>query len=80
MEMSTTEMKAEIHRKVEAISTMGELLEINQSLDLLVSENLSAEERNVLKRLSKVISDVEKGGGLPHEAVQKEAKRWLHKP
>ncbi len=78
--MSTTEIRAEIHRKIEAISTMGELLEINQSLDLLTSGNFSTEERNVLKRLSKVLPDIEKDGGLPHEAVQKEAKKWLRKP
>ena len=77
--MSTNDLKATIHQKVEALSTMGELVEINQALDLLIAGELSVEEKAVLKRLSTVIPDAENGKTISHAEVQKTAKQWLRK-
>jgi len=77
--MSTNDLKTAIHQKIETLSSVGELLEINHSLDLLIAGELSAEEKAVLNRLSTVVPDAENGKTILHVEVQKTAKQWLRK-
>ena len=77
--MSTLEIKEEIHRKIDVLENLGELLDINQSLDWFLVEKLSTEEKLVLERLSNALPTLEEGKGVKHEDVQKEMKAWIRK-
>lgn len=75
--MSPTELKAEIHRKIEALESVAELLDVNQSLDWFINGNLTSEEKRVLTRLEQARKSAQEETGISHEDVMNEAKSWL---
>jgi hypothetical protein len=77
--MSTLEIKEAIHRKIDVLENIGELIDINQSLDWFLVEKLSTEEKIVTNRLSSLLPIIENGKGIKHEDVQKEMKEWIRK-
>ena len=77
--MSTLEIKEAIHRKIDVLENIGELIDINQSLDWFLVEKLSEEEKTVLERLSTITPILEEGKGIKHEDVQKEMRAWIRK-
>ncbi|MDZ7896766.1 MAG: hypothetical protein U5N85_01875 [Arcicella sp.] len=77
--MSTIEIKEAIHRKIEALENVGELIDINQSLDWYLVDKLSVEEKMVLDRMVSLMPTLEEGKGLKHEDVQTAMKAWIRK-
>lgn len=77
--MSTLEIKEAIHRKIEALENVGELIDINQSLGWYLVDKLSAEEKMVLDRMVSLMTMLEESKGLKHEDVQQEMKAWIRK-
>jgi hypothetical protein len=77
--MSTIEIKEAIHRKIDALENIGELIDINQSLDWYLIDKLSTEEKMVLNRMESLVPILEEGKGVKHEEVQKEMKAWIRK-
>ena len=75
--MTTLELKAELHRKIDALDDVAELLDLNQSLEWFMQGNLTEEEKAVLPRLEQARRHDETGTGLSHEAVMNEARTWL---
>lgn len=75
--MSALELKAEIHRKIDALENVAELVDVNQSLDWYLQGNLTAEEHAVLSRLETARHHAAEGTGLPHETVMNEARTWV---
>jgi hypothetical protein len=75
--MSTLELKAEIHKKIDALDDIAELIDLNLSLDWFMQEKLTAEEKIVLERLSQAKKSSDEGTGILHEDVMIEAKQWL---
>ena len=75
--MSTLELKAELHRKIDALDDVAELLDLNQSLEWFMQGNLTLEEKAVLSRLEQALRHDQAGTGLSHEAVMNEARTWL---
>jgi hypothetical protein len=51
--MSTLELKAEIHKKIDALDNISELIDFNLSLDWFMQEKLTDEEKIILERLNK---------------------------
>jgi hypothetical protein len=43
--MSTTELREEIHKKVDSLDMDAKLFEVNHTLDLLLSSSLSEEKK-----------------------------------
>lgn len=77
--MSTLELKAEIHQKIEALNDEAQLLDVKLSLDWILSGEPTGEETAVLQRLREVRQHAEYGTGIPHEEVMNEAKSWLNR-
>jgi hypothetical protein len=77
--MSTIEIKEAIHRKIDALENIGELIDINQSLDWYLIDKLSTEEKMVLNRMESLVPILKEGKGVKHEEVQKEMKAWIRK-
>ena len=75
--MSTLELKAEIHRKIDALDNVAELVDVNESLAWFLQGNPTAEESALLPRLETARQHAADGTGLPHETVMEEAKSWL---
>jgi hypothetical protein len=75
--MSTTELREEIHKKVDSLDINAKLFEVNHTLDLLLSSSLSEGEKFLLNRLNQAIIEEKEGKLIPHEIVSKEAKEWL---
>ena len=75
--MSTLELKAEIHKKIDELEDVAELLDVKQSLDWFLQGNLTPEETAVLQRLRQAKQHAEAGTGIPHGEVMNEAKSWL---
>jgi len=75
--MSTLELKAEIHQKIDELEDVAELLDVKQSLDWFLQGNLTPDETAVLKRLGQAKNHAEAGTGLRHEEVMNEAKSCL---
>jgi hypothetical protein len=75
--MSTLELKAEIHKKIDALDNISELIDFNLSLDWFVQEKLTDEEKIILERLNKAKKSADEGIGILHADVMKEAKQWL---
>ena len=77
--MSTLELKEAIHHKIDVLENIGELTDINQSLDWFFTHQLSKEEDIVLKRLENINNVIENGQGLKHETVQEAMKQWIRR-
>lgn len=77
--MSTLELKAEIHKKIDALDNVSELLDLNLSLDWFMQEKLTDEEKAVLERLNQAKKSADEGTGILHEEVMEEAKQWLNR-
>ncbi len=75
--MSTLELKAEIHKKIDALDNVSELIDLNLSLDWFMQEKLTDEEKTVLERLNQAKKSADEGTGILHDYVMKEAKQWL---
>lgn len=75
--MATIELKEELHRKIDALNDVSELLDLKYSIDWFMEGKLSVEERTVLGRLAGVHECIENSAGILHEEVIKEAKLWL---
>ncbi|AEI49186.1 hypothetical protein [Runella slithyformis] len=75
--MSTLELKAEIHKKIDALDNVSELIDLNLSLDWFMQEKLTDEEKTALERLNQAKKSAEEGTGILHDDVMKEAKQWL---
>lgn len=75
--MSTLELKAEIHKKIDALDNVSELIDLNLSLDWFMQEKLTDEEKTVLERLNQAKKSADEGTGILHDDVMKEAKQWL---
>lgn len=75
--MSTLELKAEIHKKVDALDDISELIDLDLSLDWFMQEKLTNEEKTVLERLNQAKKSAEEGTGTSHSEVMKQAKQWL---
>ncbi len=75
--MSTLELKAEIHKKIDALDNVSELIDLNLSLDWFMQEKLTDEEKTVLERLNEAKKSSDEGTGILHDDVMKEAKQWL---
>ncbi len=75
--MSTLELKAEIHKKIDALNNVSELIDLNLSLDWFMQEKLTDEEKTVLERLNQAQKSADEGTGMLHDDVMKEAKQWL---
>lgn len=75
--MSTLELKAEIHKKIDALEDVSELIDLNLSLDWFMQEKLTDEEKTVLERLNRAKKSADAGTGILHDDVMKEAKQWL---
>ncbi|AXE18411.1 hypothetical protein DR864_11945 [Runella rosea] len=75
--MSTLELKAEIHKKIDALDNVSELIDLNLSLDWFMQEKLTDEEKTVLERLNQAKKSADEGTGMLHDDVMKEAKQWL---
>lgn len=75
--MATIELKEELHRKIDALNDVSELLDLKYSIDWFMEGKLSGEEKTVLGRLAGVPKCIENNTGILHEEVMKEAKLWL---
>jgi len=75
--MSTLELKAEIHKKIDALDNVSELIDLNLSLDWFMQGKLTDEEKTVLERLNRAKKSADEGTGILHDDVMKEAKQWL---
>ncbi len=75
--MSTLELKAEIHKKIDALDNVSELIDLNLSLDWFMQQKLTDEEKTVLERLNQAKKSADEGTGILHDDVMKEAKQWL---
>lgn len=75
--MSTRELKAEIHKKIDELEDVAELLDVKQSLDWFLQGTLTPEETTLLQRLRQAKQHAEAGSGIAHEEVMKEAQSWL---
>ncbi|RDB07399.1 hypothetical protein [Runella aurantiaca] len=75
--MSTLELKAEIHKKIDALDNVAELIDLNLSLDWFMQQKLTDEEKTVLERLNQAKKSADEGTGILHDDVMKEAKQWL---
>ena len=62
--MSTLELKAEIHKKIDALDNVSELIDLNLSLDWFMQEKLTDEEKTVLERLNEAKKVPMKGQGF----------------
>ena len=77
--MATIELKEELHRKIDSMSNVSELLDIKYSIDWFLSDNLTWEEKEVLKRIAQISDLVDQQAGILHSDVMKESKKWLRK-
>ena len=75
--MSTLELKAEIHKKIDALDDVSELIDLNLSLDWFMQEKLTDEEKAVLERLNQAKKSANEGTGILHDDVMKEVKHYL---
>jgi hypothetical protein len=75
--MSTLELKAEIHKKIDALDNVSEQLDLNLSLDWFMQEKLTDEEKAVLERLNQAKKSANEGTGILHDDVMKEVKHYL---
>ena len=77
--MATIELKEELHRKIDCLDDVSELLDLKYSIDWFIEGNLSKEERAVLSRLVQVLEYAENNKGISHDEVMKDSKLWLKK-
>jgi hypothetical protein len=75
--MSVLELKSTIHKKIDTINDLDELLDINLSLDWFIADQLTMEEKKVIQRLKQVPNDIMNNSGITRETVTKNSKKWL---
>ncbi len=77
--MSAIELKNEIHKKIDTIDSLEELLDLNISLGWFMPDQLSYEEKKIIQRLQQVPNDSKTNRGIAQKVVMENARKWLRK-
>jgi predicted transcriptional regulator len=79
--MDLEKLKADIHKKIDAIDDELALQMLQEATEAYVSypqkDILDELTEDQLKRLKESEQQIAEGKGIPHEEVQKKVKEWL---